>query len=91
MQLQGIENFIAIADAGSIRAVARRLGLSQPALTRSLQTLESSLGVCLMRRGVSGVSLTPEGVAFFTRAHVVQSELEKAVAEIRQGDAHRDS
>lgn len=85
MRLQGIENFIAIAEAGSIRAAARRLGISQPALTRSLQALEKELGVRLMRRGVEGVSLTPEGIAFSVRARVVQSELEKAAVEFRQG------
>jgi DNA-binding transcriptional LysR family regulator len=85
MRLQGIESFIAIVDAGSIRAAARQVGISQPALTRSLQALEKELGVRLMQRGVHGVSLTPEGVSFCARARVVQSELEKAAADFRQG------
>ena len=38
-----------------------------------------------MRRGVQGVSLTPEGITFSARARVVQSEMEKAAAEFRQG------
>src|SRR5262249_231025 len=85
MRLQGIENFIAIAEAGSIRAAARQVGISQPALTRSLQALEKELGVRLMRRGVQGISLTPEGVALSARARVVQSEMEKGAADFRQG------
>jgi LysR family transcriptional regulator of abg operon len=90
MRLQGIENFVAIADAGSIRAAARQVGISQPALTRSLQALEKELGVRLMRRSVQGISLTPEGIAFSARARVVQSELAKAAADFRQGlDAAR--
>lgn len=85
MKPQGIEHFIAIAEAGSIRAAARQLGISQPALTRSLQALEKSLGVQLMQRGVRGVSLTHEGTTFAARARVAQTELTKAAEELRRG------
>lgn len=44
MRLQRIEQFIAVADAGSIRGAARQFGMSQPALTRALQQLEKELG-----------------------------------------------
>ena len=84
MKLQGIEHFIEMAEAGSIRGAARRLGMSQPALTRSLQQLEKDLGVQLMNRGVRGASLTPAGATFLARAKVAHAELGKAAEEARR-------
>lgn len=83
MKLQCIEHFIEVVTAGSIRGAARRLGMSQPALTRSLQQLEKDLGVQLMDRGVRGASLTQAGQTFLTRARVAQAELAKAAEEAR--------
>ena len=85
MKLQGLQNFLAIVEAGSIRAAAKQLGLSQPALTRSLQVLEKELGAQLLRRGVHGISLTTAGNAFAVRARNAQLELDKGVAEARRG------
>jgi LysR family transcriptional regulator of abg operon len=84
MRLQRIEHFIAIVEAGSIRGAARRVGISQPALTRSLQQLELELGAQLLQRGVRGASLTPAGSGFLARARVAQSELSKAAEEARR-------
>ena len=83
MKLQRIEHFIEVVTAGSIRGAARRLGMSQPALTRSLQQLEKDLGVQLMDRGVRGASLTQAGQTFLARARVAQAELAKAAEEAR--------
>ncbi len=84
MRMQRIEQFIAVVDAGSIRGAARQLGMSQPALTRALQQLESDLGVTLMRRSGQGVSVTDAGTAFLSRARVAQAEIQKATEEARQ-------
>jgi LysR family transcriptional regulator, regulator of abg operon len=84
MTLQEIEYFIAVVEAGSIRAAARRIGMSQPALTRSLQQLEEKLGLQLMMRAVHGTTLTPAGVAFLTHARAGHAELNKAVEEARR-------
>lgn len=83
MRLQRIEQFIAVADAGSLRGAARRLDMSQPALTRALQQLEEELGVQLMHRSVHGTSLTAAGTAFLSRARIAESELRKAAQEAR--------
>lgn len=83
MKLQRIEHFIEVVDAGSIRGAARRLGISQPGLTRSLQQLEEDLGVQLMHRGVRGASLTPAGSTFLARARLAHAELRKAAEEAR--------
>lgn len=84
MLLHRIEHFIAVVEAGSIRGAARRLGVTQPALTRALQQLEEELGVLLMQRSVRGASLTSAGSAFLARARVAQSELRMGVDEARR-------
>jgi LysR family transcriptional regulator, regulator of abg operon len=83
VKLQRIEHFIEVVDAGSIRGAARRLGISQPGLSRSLQQLEEDLGVRLVERGVRGASLTLAGRTFLARARVAQTELRKAADEAR--------
>ena len=47
----------AISEEGSINAAARRLNLSQPALTKALLATEHKLGVRLFERAATGVSL----------------------------------
>ncbi len=90
MRLNQIRNLIAVAEAGSLRAAARRLGVSQPAMTKSLQQLEQELQSQLLLRTARGVTLTPAGRAFVARARVIQSEVGKAeedLAALRSGAA----
>ena len=91
MRLQSIEQFIAVVDAGSIRGAARRLNMSQPALSRALQQLEEELGVQLMDRSGRGVTPTAAGSAFLSRARVAEAELRKAAEEAKRavGDGTR--
>lgn len=49
-KLRAMEIFVRIVDAGSLTAAAGALGLSLPAVVRSLAALESSLGVRLLHR-----------------------------------------
>jgi LysR family transcriptional regulator, regulator of abg operon len=84
MRLRRIEQFIAVADAGSTCGAARQLGMSQPALRRALQQLEKELGVALMRRGGLGVSITDAGATFLARARVAQAEIRKATEEAQR-------
>lgn len=84
MQLNQLRNFIAMVDAGSIRSAARRLGISQPAATKSLRALEQELDSVLVQRNSRGVTLTHAGKAFLARARTVQSELHHAQRELAQ-------
>ncbi len=56
-----IEVFLAVADAGSFSRAARRLSLSQSAVSFHVDTLERELGTSLFRRQGRTISLTPEG------------------------------
>lgn len=84
MRLNQIRDFLAVVDAGSMRAAARSIGLSQPALTKSIRQLEGELGGVLVTRSVRGAQLTEIGRAFLARARAVTAELRRAQEEVAQ-------
>lgn len=78
MRLAQIGHFVAVAGTGSLRAAARKIGVSQPALSKSIRQLENELQVQLFQRNARGAAVTAAGKAFLARARVIQSELRKA-------------
>ena len=84
MRLRQIQDFLAVIEEGSIHAAARKIGLSQPAVTKSIRGLEAELQALLVRRTNQGVVPTPAGRALYARASVAHSELRKAEEEIAQ-------
>jgi LysR family transcriptional regulator of abg operon len=84
MRLTQIRDYLAVIDTGSFRAAARALGLSQPALTKSIRQLEEELGAVLVTRSVRGVQATEFGRAFLARARAVSADLRRAREEIAQ-------
>ena len=58
MKLNQLRDMVAIVQQGSLRAAARHLDLAQPALTRSIRTLERDLGTALFEREARGMVLT---------------------------------
>ena len=85
-----MNDFLAVAERGSLRAAARHLGAPQPSVTRSIHELERELGVVLFQRGAKGVQLTPMGNVFLRRANAVRAELQRAQEELDQlrGESH---
>jgi LysR family transcriptional regulator of abg operon len=84
LKLSQLHALIAVADTGSIRAAARRVGLTQPGLSKSLRALEEELGVTLVNRTSSGVSLTPFGLATLKRGRGISQELDRLRSEVHQ-------
>lgn len=84
MQIQHIRAVVAIADSGSIRAAARRLGKTQPALTKTVRQLEDELKAPVFRRTSQGVVLTEIGRAVLIRARSVAAELQRLDEEVAQ-------
>lgn len=84
MRFSQIRFFLAVVDSGSIRAAARKLGVSSPAITKSLRQLEAELHVRLLERTQHGVVATPAGRSFVVRARIVQSELRQAEEDFAQ-------
>jgi LysR family transcriptional regulator, regulator of abg operon len=84
VHLTQLRNYVAMVDAGSIRAGARQLGISQPAATKALRALEQELDAVLVQRSSRGVVLTAAGKAFLARARTVLGELRQAREELAQ-------
>jgi DNA-binding transcriptional LysR family regulator len=78
MKLSQLHHLIAVAEAGTVRQAAKVLFLSQSSVTKSIQLLESSLGVELLHRGSHGVTPTAAGRALIVRAKVIEAELREA-------------
>ncbi|SFP23023.1 MULTISPECIES: LysR family transcriptional regulator [Actinomadura] len=68
IDLSKLRHAVAVAAAGSYTAAAQAIPLSQPALTRSIQSLERQYGLTLFERDKSGTRLTPDGVRFISQA-----------------------
>ena len=77
VRLNQIRDLIAVSEAGSLRAAAQRIGISQPAMSKSLSELEREFQAQLLTRTSRGVALTAAGRAFVARTRVVQGELRK--------------
>lgn len=84
LKLDGISSFVAIAEAGSISAAARRLGLSKSVVSERLAELEHSLGAPLFHRTTRKLSLTEDGAAFLARAVRIVREVDEAAAEVSE-------
>lgn len=84
MKLSALRDFVAVCQCGSLRAAARQVGVTQPAITRSIQELERELGAPLLERRSQGVRPTAVGEAFLRRASAVGNELERGRQEVAQ-------
>jgi len=73
---------VAIVEEGSLVGAAKRLNMTQPAVTKALQAAEHQLGVALFNRTSSGMVATVYGEALVARARMMLSQLSHAVQEI---------
>jgi DNA-binding transcriptional LysR family regulator len=80
----GIQAFVAIVEQESFQKAAGILHVTQTALTRRLQNIESLLGVKLIERTTRSVTLTPIGRGFLPQARRLLGDLAAALVEIRE-------
>jgi len=79
--------FYTVAETGSISGAAKELFVTQPAVSKAVKNLETSLGVKVFQRNARGVSLTAEGKVLYE--HVAQAfkqldEGEKLMKQLRE-------
>jgi DNA-binding transcriptional LysR family regulator len=76
MDLPKMRQVIAIHRLGSFAKAAEALGMSQPALSRSISRLEDELNIRIFERSASGSSLTPVGELMLDRLQRVVADTE---------------
>jgi DNA-binding transcriptional LysR family regulator len=79
-----LQTFLVVAEAGQISKAARRLHLSQPAVSGHIRRLEGDLDTTLLIRSAHGVSLTPKGARLRERLKDVFTGLEQILRELDQ-------
>lgn len=84
MKLNALQALVAAIEEGSLRGAARRVGLSQPALTKMVRELEIELAAPLLVRTSQGVLPTAQGKVLFEHALKVARELSQAADQIHQ-------
>lgn len=90
MDTDRLQQFRAIARCGSLSGAARELGLSQPAITGCVQTLEKEFDAQLLVRTSRGVQLTDAGRVVIELAESLDAQLSEArelIAQIEGGEA----
>lgn len=82
LKLRHIRAFLEIASTGSLSAVARAQGISQPALSRTLAEAETLLGTALFRRENRRLVLTEHGARFRQHASLALQALDAGAAAL---------
>ncbi|WP_414503916.1 LysR family transcriptional regulator [Streptomyces sp. NEAU-L66] len=85
MELRHLRCLVAIVDAGGFTDAAIELGISQAAVSRTLGSLEDSLGVRLLHRTSRSVIPTTAGVQVLARARKVLAEADNLIREATTG------
>jgi DNA-binding transcriptional LysR family regulator len=81
--LRHLRYFVAIAQEASFTSAARRVHVTQQALSAQIRQLEDVVGVRLFDRNSEGVSLTPAGEVFFESATATLATLDHGIAAAR--------
>lgn len=82
IRLHHLRDLLAVVETGSLRAAARRLGLTQPSLTKSLRQLEEQTALALFVRSKHGVTLTGAGQRLVEHARSIESEIRRTAEDL---------
>jgi DNA-binding transcriptional LysR family regulator len=81
-KVQEMSSFVSVVDAGSFVAAAEATGVSKAAVSRHVAELEQRLGTRLLQRTTRRLSVTAEGVAFYSRCKELLAAIEEAESEL---------
>ena len=90
MDTKKLEALVLAVERGSLTAAAQEMGYTQSGLTNMMNALESELGLGLLLRSKSGVSLTPTGEALLPYMQALLREsraLEQAAEALQRRSA----
>lgn len=76
-QLEDMQVFVRVVDAGGIGLAAEQLGIAKSAVSRRLADLEKRLGVTLINRTTRSSNLTSEGQRYYTRSQQLINDIDE--------------
>lgn len=82
MNLKQLQHFVTLAESGNVHRASARLNISQPALSKSIRTLEEDLDVVLFERLSRGVRLTRVGQWLMSRSFSLLTDVQQLHTEI---------
>ncbi|MCL4521666.1 MAG: LysR family transcriptional regulator [Firmicutes bacterium] len=94
MVLTQLNTFVRIVDAGGITRAAEQIGLTQPAVTKQLRSLETEFSTPLLVRKGRRIQLTPAGQVLYHYAKRIQNLMDQASEAVQelgrpgQGEIH---
>jgi DNA-binding transcriptional LysR family regulator len=88
MDLRRLKNVVALAKHGSFAQAAEAVHLSQPAFSRSIQSLEEDLGVELFNRGQRKITPTAYGKLVVNRGQRMLTEVTSLKRDVGRMRAH---
>jgi DNA-binding transcriptional LysR family regulator len=86
-RLAAMETFVSVVETGSFSGAARRLGVGQPAVSKSIALLEERLGVRLLLRSTRGLTPTDAGQRLYERARAAIDAADEAELAARGAGA----
>ena len=87
MELRQLRFFVAVAETGNISRAAKKIFLTQPALSRQIKALETELGQCLLERQAHSIRLTPAGELLLHDARELLIHADQVVERVRRAGA----
>jgi DNA-binding transcriptional LysR family regulator len=84
MEIRQLKAFVAIAEAKTFTAGARRVNVTQAAISMQIRQLEDELGMPIFTRTPRRVILTEAGERLLTRARKILTEHDSALSEIAE-------
>ena len=86
--IRSLEVFVAVAEAGQMRAGARMLGLTQPAASQHIAALEDAYSLTLLDRSTRPTRLTRSGILLHRQAVKILNALSDLESEMRHVGPH---
>jgi DNA-binding transcriptional LysR family regulator len=83
MDLRQLRYFVAVAEEANISRAAKKIFLTQPALSRQIKALEDEVGQSLLERQAHSIRLTVAGEALLHEARELLEHAEQALARVR--------
>lgn len=79
-----IQAFLAICEAGSMNRAAEKLFISQPALKKRIDVLETEMGVPLLKRNSEGCEMTEAGRVFYKGILPIYEQVGELLRDVRR-------